>query len=1156
MTSLARTGPQEIEIKLRNSATFGLTELNSSSGLQITVTPSGALYAIRHGATLINQVLPGPAEDGLFRIILRWRSADGASGWAPIAGPSVAHRVLGPSAVEWHSVVDDGIDCRVRLSIHPTLAAWCWRTTLIRTAGGPLSVDILLAHDIGIADEAAVRNNEAFTSQYIDLLPVNDEQWGWVLLARQNQAMSGGHHPWLAVGCENGAVAFCTDGSQFFGVDHRVTGVPAAATSDHLPSTRLQYESATAGLQSRASSLYPGTVRECVFVARYLPDHPEASSPADVSRLWEVGPEAWSSGTSPSVPAEPAPLFPPAASLFVSSPWLHGDDLTKADWDLWFPEPRRNAERGEGGRLLSFFRGRGTHVVSREKEARIARPHGHILRSGTWRWIDNEQFGTSCYAAGIFSAQAYLGNTTLGRLLPVVRTALGIGRASGQRVFLKRGALWHQLGIASAFAMDVGEARWVYQLGDETIEIRTWCSAANPAAFLDISVSPPGRRAEFLITHTLALDANEFDHAGRVRIDPDACIAFCEPDATSMMGTHLPGTVFGIAGARECDDAEIGGDELVHPDGLSRGHPCVAIRSGSVARFSVVLCGSNAGAEALGRVIAAARDELQAGGPPAIPPEEGVRLSGCSGDATAVARLDEVLPWLNHNAAIHFSAPHGLEQQGGAAWGTRDVCQGSVEWLLSSTDFPLVRRILSKVFSQQYARDGSWPQWFMHPPYNRIQQTHSHGDVCFWPVKALCDYLEASNDLAFLEERIGYTDPLSFAAGGPEESLLEHCDRVVDQCEARFLKGTALVDFGDGDWDDTLQPADPEIRTKMISSWTVALVFHAFRQLAEVYRKAGLTARVGRLEGLLGRMRADFVRHLMPGSTVAGFIVRESEGVFRPLLHPADSVTGIRYRLLPMTRSILAELFTGEEAARHASLICKELLYTDGARLMSEPATYRGGLEFLFKRADTASNVGREVGLQYVHAHLRYAEAMAKIGDADGLWRALEVANPVGLGEHLPNAAPRQSNVYFSSSDADFADRVEASRRWRELHSGRVVVKGGWRLYSSGPGLFLHAVRASLLGIREYFEDIVFDPVLPKKLDGLRARIVLCGVPVELAYSVKTASHTPRSVRVNGVALSGGRPEKNPYRTGGLRFTRDAVAGLLGSVDNRIEIDL
>ena len=250
----------------------------------------------------------------------------------------------------------------------------------------------------------------------------------------------------------------------------------------------------------------------------------------------------------------------------------------------------------------------------------------------------------------------------------------------------------------------------------------------------------------------------------------------------------------------------------------------------------------------------------------------------------------------------------------------------------------------------------------------------------------------------------------------PSETLLRHCDRVVDLCESRFLPGTALVNYGDGDWDDTLQPADPAMRTRMVSSWTVGLAYHAFRQLAEVCRRVGQDARAQRLVTLLERMRRDFSTRLMPGGVVAGFLVTKPDGASRPLLHPADRVTGIRYRLLPMTRSILAELFSREDATRHAALVANELSYPDGVRLMSEPAAYHGGCEHLFKRADTAANVGREIGLMYVHAHLRYAEAMAKLGEADHLWEALQVVNPVGLAEAVPHARARQANVYFSSS--------------------------------------------------------------------------------------------------------------------------------------------
>ena len=57
---------------------------------------------------------------------------------------------------------------------------------------------------------------------------------------------------------------------------------------------------------------------------------------------------------------------------------------------------------------------------------------------------------------------------------------------------------------------------------------------------------------------------------------------------------------------------------------------------------------------------------------------------------------------------------------------------------------------------------------------------------------------------------------------------------------------------------------------------------------------------------------------------------------------------------------------------------------------------------------------------------LPYA-AMAVLGEADALWEALRVANPVDVAGHVANASPRQRNAYFSSSDAAFPDRYRAS---------------------------------------------------------------------------------------------------------------------------------
>ena len=129
----------------------------------------------------------------------------------------------------------------------------------------------------------------------------------------------------------------------------------------------------------------------------------------------------------------------------------------------------------------------------------------------------------------------------------------------------------------------------------------------------------------------------------------------------------------------------------------------------------------------------------------------------------------------------------------------------------------------------------------------------------------------------------------------------------------------------------------------------------------------------------------------------------------------------------------------------------------------------------------------------YVHAHLRYGEAMAALGEADALWEALQVVNPIAVTERLAHASPRQRNAYFSSSDAAFRDRYRASAEWPRVKAGAVAVDGGWRIYSSGPGLYTNLLLRHALGIRRHFGERIVQPLLPRSLGQLRLEMVIDG---------------------------------------------------------------
>jgi 1,2-beta-oligoglucan phosphorylase len=397
------------------------------------------------------------------------------------------------------------------------------------------------------------------------------------------------------------------------------------------------------------------------------------------------------------------------------------------------------------------------------------------------------------------------------------------------------------------------------------------------------------------------------------------------------------------------------------------------------------------------------------------------------------------------------------------------------------------------VLAQQHEARGDWPQWFMLEPYAAIRDRHSHGDVIVWPLKALCDYLEATNDLAFLGEPIAWRRD-DFEKTARKDPVAAHVDKLLATVRERFIPGTHLIRYGEGDWNDSLQPADPNMRDWMVSSWTVALLFQQLKRYAEALTRAGRSREAEGLRELAAAMREDVNRHLIREGTVAGYALFDSaREAPELLLHPSDTRTGLRYSLLPMTRSIIAGLFTEEQAQHHLRVIREHLLFPDGVRLMDRPVAYHGGLEQVFRRAESSAFFGREIGLMYVHAHLRYGEALAALGEAHALWEALHVVNPIAVTERLAHASPRQRNAYFSSSDAAFPDRYRASAEWPRVKAGEVAVDGGWRIYSSGPGLFMNLLIRHALGIWRHFGERIVQPVLPRSLGHVRLEMVVDG---------------------------------------------------------------
>ncbi|MCU1538620.1 MAG: hypothetical protein JWP82_2971 [Humibacillus sp.] len=1107
--------------------------LTSPSGVSAEVLHHGALRRLEaFGLSLLLQPATA-AEAGLTNVHLRVHGPDGVDRLA-LLGPGSGSTVrLGDS----EAVVEGshaGVDYHLALRLGLEHASWHWVLEVTNTRSTPVTVDAVLTHDPALAPLGAVRTNEYYVSQYLDLSPVQTADQGVAVAVRQN--MPGERAPWLLVGALGRGESWSTDALQL--VERTVDGVVwSGLDADRLPSRRLQHEHSLIAVQDQPIELRPGQTHLTGFWGIALPDHPEATSDAD-ARWAEVAMRDAPSSTE----AEPAVVGTDAGTVWSAArPFATvrlGEDALRRAGLL---DGRTHVERAADGAELAWMLGDG-QVVTGTKDLVVLRPHGQILRTGDALTPDSRSLTTTVWMAGTFHSQLTRGHVGRNPVATSRRTYLGLQRAHGVRLLVEdaddTSCGWQLLETPSAWFVGLDRCTW-------------WYAAASGLVIEVTSSAPAHEHALRLQVRQTGGDPRRLLLAWQVADDlgpsPEVEVASASARLRAAGAEHAWQLTWSAPAELEVGDARL------QLDGVDRGPGWLTVLVEPTEEVQVRLTAEDPADTEMevlptGPGLGADFWERAAGG-----------ISLTSTDASTGGRAEQLsaaLPFFAHNALVHYLSPRGLEQFSGGAWGTRDISQGPVGLLTALGDLTSVRDVLLRLFRAQNAR-GDWPQAFdFLPPLPSSGQQDSHGDVVFWPLLACGDYLRATGDASLLRERRVLVDDEGLT---DEVTVTEHLRRALDRIADCTVPGSPLPAYGHGDWNDSLQPADPALAARLVSTWTAVLQTQALRTLAEGLRAVDADDEIGRLadaaDDLASRTHAAISAQLDADPVLPGYLLHHDDGAVEPLVHPTDRRTGLRYGVLPWIHAISADLLTPEQARHHLDLIEAHLLGPDGARLFDRPVGYVGGPMTVFQRAEASTFWGREIGLMYVHAHLRYAEALARVGDGDALLTALSKASPVGLESLMPQARPRQTSCYYSSSDATFTDRYDAQERYPALLAGDVPLEGGWRVYSSGPGLVLRLVTEVLLGFRTRHDGVEVDPVLPPGSEMI-AHLPVAGHAAVVRLLAGPLGHGVRRVTAGGREL-GTTALTNPYREPGVRVsTTDLVGAGAAEPGDRLPLEI
>ncbi|MCG7585552.1 GH36-type glycosyl hydrolase domain-containing protein [Photobacterium sp. OFAV2-7] len=1122
---------------------FSLSESShvmTNGHLTMTFNEHNILQAIKANSVMFNLYEPTEFELALSNIYLRVKQ-DNTISYTPLMSYNSDMRTFrtADGLVGWETTTAQ-FRARVTASLATDNNTIYYTADIENLQSEDITFDLIFGQDIALADEGAVKSNECYVSQYLDHQVFSDDTYGYVVCSRQNLPQSSGN-PCSQIGAFSKVVGFSTDGYQFFGKNYRFDNKPTALSQPDLENVKFQFEMGYVALQTEETTLSRGETSQTVFYMDYQ-DHLADSNVSEAGSV-DLLINAYQAPLE-AVESEVAlPSF-----LLNADATLSGEALSSDEIDAFFGKTKRFEEH-KNDELLSFFyskeAGESRYVTLPAKERHLERSTGHMISSGNNQDFNNAVMSSTHGMYGVFNSHVVLGNTSFNKLIGVDRTSLNLYKFSGQRIWVLDNGEYRVLTMPSAYESSANFSRWIYKYQQGYIQVTSFSAQNAPTIQLDIELINLDQPLEISVTSQLIMGNNEKD--SNVTVARESRYIHVTGDNALVAGTH-PELTYTWLAAPELDELSV-------------------IKSGESVRY-MLLKGSVRKKASI--TITGALDAQSMKKPKVLDFATETKLYQKSqnklinnftvefeNDRYNSQKLNDTIQWFTHNALVHYSTPHGLEQYSGAAWGTRDVSQGPFELFMSMQHFDKAAELLKNIYSHQHIETGTWPQWFMFDKYSKIQQEDCHGDIVVWPLKAIADYITTTGDLSILDQSVPYTSiEDSFEFTKESYTLFAHIERQVKHIIDNLIPGTHLSCYGDGDWDDTLQPANQALRENMVSGWTIPLTLQAMKTLSSALNGAEAYAEfVAQIQDLTEKMEADYHRFLIKDGVIAGFIHFPDKDVDQVeyLLHPSDKKTGINYRLLPASRSIISETFDKEMAEAHMNIIQEKLVYPDGVRLMEKMAEYNAGKQSYFKRAELAANLGREVGLQYCHAHIRFIEALCKMGKADDVFDNLYKIVPVGIQKSVPNADVRQSNAYFSSSDGKFNDRYEAYDNFDKLKSGEVEVKGGWRIYSSGPGIYINQLISSVLGIRYQNEALVLDPIIAKSLGKVTLNFSLYDKPCQLVIHPEEGCHTPKRVELNDCALAL-TELSNAYRTGGVLVEKYQLINLLGDNLNKLEI--
>jgi cellobionic acid phosphorylase len=382
---------------------------------------------------------------------------------------------------------------------------------------------------------------------------------------------------------------------------------------------------------------------------------------------------------------------------------------------------------------------------------------------------------------------------------------------------------------------------------------------------------------------------------------------------------------------------------------------------------------------------------------------------------------------------------------------------------------------------------------------------HAHGkpkhvDTKIWLILATCFYAQETGDYDILKEKASFMD------SPRRTTLLQRLYLALDKCwKDRGMYGLSLV--GEGDWNDNLSGMGKG--GKGVSVWMSEAVLWCLVETARLAGKIGDAGNASKYSKLADKMRKainsaalDVDRYIMGYTDDATMVGgRKSDQV--------------KLFLLPQSWAVLSGAASPAVTGKLMRAVKSRLSSPYGPLIMDKPFSREdrrlGAITFLARGMS-------ENGPVYSHAAAFMLCSYGKAGYGDLLYRdlmrlpATTLAEPYVMSNfYRPAAVPRKHGA--------------THRSWT----------------TSTPNWLLRAVVDGMFGVRADYDELVFDPSIPRKWReaGMIRKIRGISFDVQIV-NPEGVQHGVREVWIDGRRYKGNRV---PFPRSGKHCSVKVVMG-------------